>query len=193
MKKLSLLFILIFSIQSVFSQKPPKSDFVGNYKITGAPFEKMSVFVKDNALMAEAEGVGAGEINETEEANVFSEPVNGAKITFKRDENGKVYTVLISVQGMEFTGEMLADPLAEYAGKYKLNEGSPISQVIVVAEGGKLYGDSEQGRAELKPTSMIDEYEVLGFGGTAIFNRNDKLEIVGVKIMVQGMTMEGKK
>ena len=78
MKKLSFFTIFLFSCFIIFAQKPPKSDFVGNFKIVGAPFTKLIITLENGVLMADAEGVGKGEIFETSANDEFKEPNNDA-------------------------------------------------------------------------------------------------------------------
>jgi hypothetical protein len=83
--------------------------------------------------------------------------------------------------------------LKEFIGKYKVKD-APIEELIVTIQGGKLMGEAVgQGSAELAPTTEIDIFEVLGYGGKVVFIRNESKVVTKIKLTVQGNTMEGEK
>jgi hypothetical protein len=192
-KSIFILLVLGIFVSGARAQNVQLSDFVGTYTIKGAPFEELIISLEGGVLMAEAEGVGKGEIVKLEEADKFKEPNNDAIILFKRDANSLVIGVVISVQGTELVGEKKMPTENEYVGKYIFEEGSEIPNVVVEIRNGKLYGDTEQGGAELKPTDKKDEFEVVGYGGTVVFERNAEGKVENLILTVQGMTMKGKR
>ena len=63
MKKLVLVLAgLIICTYSWSQQLPAKSEFVGTFKMISGPVEKLVVTLENKVLMAEAEGVGKGEV-----------------------------------------------------------------------------------------------------------------------------------
>lgn len=192
MKKLSFFTIFIFSCFIIFAQKPPKSDFVGNFKMAGAPFEKLIITLENGVLMADAEGVGKGEIFETSTIDEFKEPNNDALIVFKRT-NGIVDVIDIKVKGSVISGKKEGNAMGEFTGTFKFNQGSPVEKVNVEIKEGKLYGSSDQGTAELKPTSEKDKFELVGYDGTAIFKRDSSGKVSGLELNIQGNNMKATK
>ncbi len=192
MKKLSFFTIFLFSCFIIFAQKPPKSDFVGNFKLDGAPFPKLVVSFENGVLMAEAEGVGKGEIFETSVNDEFKEPNNDAILVFKRT-NGIVDMIEIKVQGSVISGKKEGNAMEEFTGTFKFEQGSPVEKVNVVLKEGKLYGSSDQGSAELKPTTEKDKFELVGFDGTAIFKRDSGGKVSGLELNVQGNNLKASK
>jgi hypothetical protein len=191
MKKLLIFVFATFFANSIFAQS--KSDYVGIYNFSGAPFAKIVVSIDGNALMAEAEGVGKGEINATDVKDQFKEPNNDATIIFNRDSNGNVVSMLVKVQGSELIGEKEVDAKIEYVGKYKFDDNSPIPDITVTIKNGELYGDTEQGGAALKFSKVKDTFDISGYDGTCTFKRTAEGKISGVNLKVQGMDMNGTK
>jgi hypothetical protein len=91
------------------------------------------------------------------------------------------------------TAKAQTDSLQEYTGKYKFPEGSPVSEIGIVAENGTLTGTSAMGNSEFKKTDTKDVFEVVAYGGTATFKRNAEGKIATLLIQVQDITMEGTK
>jgi hypothetical protein len=85
------------------------------------------------------------------------------------------------------------DSLEQYTGKYAFPEGSPVKEIGVVIENGVLTATSAMGNSELRKTDTKDVFEVVAFGGTATFKRNDEGKVTGVVIQVQDVNMEGTK
>jgi hypothetical protein len=193
MKKLAIFFVLLFLGSNLFGQISLKSDFVGVYKLTGAPFEKLIVSLEQNRLMAEAEGVGKGELLSTEKKDEFKEPINEAILTFERNESGGVEAVLIKVQDLEIHGVKEPNKFEEFLGKYKFEEGSPITELFIEMKDGRLFGDTDQGKAELRSTPVSDEFQVMGYNGKASFTRNGDGKINGVVLHVEGMILKATK
>jgi hypothetical protein len=82
--------------------------------------------------------------------------------------------------------------LAQYVGKFKFPDGSPVSEVNVTFENGVLLASSAMGSTELK-RSQGDVFEVIAYGGIATFKRNDSAKIIGVRIEVGDLVLEGTK
>ena len=81
----------------------------------------------------------------------------------------------------------------EYVGKYKM-KGAPFENVFVTIAGGKMMGEAEgQGTAELAPTKDVDVFEIVGYGGTVLFLRDENKKIKGCQLTMQGSTLEGEK
>ena len=85
--------------------EPQPADYQGNYEMSGAPFDVLTVSVQGGVLQATAPGVGQGPLDWTVVYDEFYESNNGATLVFKRDTNGSVQGVTILVQGMELNGK----------------------------------------------------------------------------------------
>ncbi|MBS1639017.1 MAG: hypothetical protein JSR12_03090 [Bacteroidetes bacterium] len=81
----------------------------------------------------------------------------------------------------------------EYVGKYRFPEGSVVTDVTVVFDGGVLTMQSSAGNSVLEKTSNADVFVIVSFEGTAAFKRNDAKQIVGVVIDAMGYHLEGPK
>jgi hypothetical protein len=80
----------------------------------------------------------------------------------------------------------------DFVGKYKFKD-APIEEVMVSISNGKLYGEAVgQGAAELKPTTELDIFEVVGFDGKVKFVRNGSM-VEKVELTIQGQTLIGEK
>jgi len=85
-----------------------------------------------------------------------------------------------------------ADSLKEYTGKYKFPEGTPFSVVTISLENGSLTATSEAGTSELKRREG-DIFDIVAYGGTATFKRNDEKKIIKVQVQVNDLDVEGEK
>lgn len=85
--------------------EPQPADYQGNYEMSGAPFDVLTVSVQGGVLQATAPGVGQGPLDWTVVYDEFYESNNGATLVFRRDANGSVQGVTILVQGMELIGK----------------------------------------------------------------------------------------
>lgn len=86
-----------------------------------------------------------------------------------------------------------SDSLNHYSGKYTFPEGSPVTEINVVIEGGVLSASSSMGSTELKKTDTKDVFEIVVYGGTATFKRNAEGKVIAVQIVVGDISMEGSK
>jgi len=84
------------------------------------------------------------------------------------------------------------DSLKQYIGKYKFPDGSPVSEITITVENGLLMASSAMGSTEFKPTSTVDVYEIVAYGGTATFKRKEE-KITSVQILVGDVNIEGVK
>jgi Domain of unknown function (DUF3471) len=85
-----------------------------------------------------------------------------------------------------------ADSLKEYTGKYKFPEGNPVAEITIALENGVLTASSAIGGSELKRREG-DVFDVVAYGGTAIFKRNDEKKITKLQVQVNDLDMEGEK
>lgn len=85
-----------------------------------------------------------------------------------------------------------SDSLKEYAGKYKFPEGSPFPEVIIIFENGTLTASSAAGSSEIKRRAQ-DTFDVVGYGGIAIFKRNEEKKIIKLQVQVNEIDIEGEK
>jgi hypothetical protein len=85
-----------------------------------------------------------------------------------------------------------SDSLQAYTGKYKFPEGSPFTEVNVSIIGGVLTASSSLGSSELRHI-VSDSFDVVAYGGLAVFKRNGENKVTGVHIMVSDIDIEGTK
>ncbi len=85
------------------------------------------------------------------------------------------------------------DSLEQYTGKYRFADGSPVSEISLLIEEGKLMATSSAGNSEFRKTETKDVFDVVAFGGTATFRRNEEGSVIAVRIQVQDMDLEGTK
>ena len=85
-----------------------------------------------------------------------------------------------------------ADSLKEYTGKYKFPEGTPFPFVTIALENGTLTATSVAGTSELKRREG-DTFDVVAYGGVAIFKRNEEKKVNKVQVQVDTLDVEGEK
>lgn len=85
------------------------------------------------------------------------------------------------------------DSLDHYVGKYKFPDGSPVTEISISVENGTLMAASAMGNSEFKKTDTKDVFEIVAYGGTATFRRNDQNKVTGLLIQVQDISMEGTR
>ena len=82
--------------------------------------------------------------------------------------------------------------LKEYTGKYKFPDGSPFSEINISLENGVLTASSAAGSSDLKRREG-DVFDVVAYGGTATFKRNDAKKIAKLQVQVNDLDIEGDK
>jgi len=85
-----------------------------------------------------------------------------------------------------------ADSLKEYTGKYKFTEGTPFSEVTIILQNGTLTASSEAGSSDLKRREG-DTFDIVAYGGTAVFKRNEEKKIKKLQVQVDDLDVEGDK
>jgi hypothetical protein len=83
--------------------------------------------------------------------------------------------------------------LNEYTGKFVFGDGSPVPEITLLVENGVLNGTSAIGNSEFKKTDTKDVFDIVAYSGIATFKRNAEGKVVGVRIQVQDVNMEGTK
>lgn len=193
MKKL-FLFLTIFSVSFVSkAQQRDLSHYVGVFKFTDAPFSKLIVTQEGSSLVADAEGVGKGEITATNVADEFGEPNYQALIKFLRDGSGKVHKVRVTAGGDEFEGSLVKPSLDEYVGKYSLKDSPDVSEVEVNIQGGVLFVNASVGSTSLSSTNKKDVFMFDATDGGIAFERDTNGKVIGVEIVFSGQTIKGQK
>lgn len=192
MKKLLYFVLITFTTSNLFAQSS-FSELVGNYKFDGAPFEKIVITVSGNSVIAEAEGVGKGEIFPTKTKDEYTEPNNNAVLVFNRDANGTVISLTVKVQGNELKGMKESAGYTPYLGKYKFADDSAIPSMLVILKNGELFGETDQGSAVLKPTAKKDVFEIIGYDGTVEFFRDSNENVTKVVLRVNDLVLNGEK
>ncbi len=107
----------------------------------------------------------------------------------------KFLLLVITVCAFSFVNAQTPSPedsLKEYTGKYKFPEGNPVTEITIALENGVLTASSAMGGSELKRREG-DVFDVLAYGGTATFKRNDDKKITKLQVQVNELDMEGEK
>ena len=100
------------------------------------------------------------------------------------EANSAVKTTVVIAQKSE--------PLQEYAGKYAMKENAYIQEAIVFMKDGKLMTyNLEKEEIALEPKEA-DNFYIESLNAKVVFSRENGA-VKGLKILVQGMTMEGEK
>jgi hypothetical protein len=79
-----------------------------------------------------------------------------------------------------------------YVGKYNFPEGSAVPYVDVKLTNGVLTSESPAGSATLQRVEG-DVFSIVEYNGVAEFKRNAEGKIIGVKVSVMDLVMEGSK
>jgi hypothetical protein len=107
----------------------------------------------------------------------------------------KLLLLLITVCAFGFVNAQTPAPedsLKEYTGKFKFPEGNPVTEITIALENGVLTASSAIGSSELKRREG-DIFDVVAYGGTAIFKRNDEKKVTKLQVQVNDLDMEGEK
>jgi len=104
-------------------------------------------------------------------------------------------SLLVTVSFLAANAQASADTsLQKYTGKYRFPDGSPVTEIVVaVDDNGILTATSAMGTTELKKTETEHVFEVVVYGGTATFKKNEAGKVAGVTIVVGDLTIEGTK
>ncbi len=103
----------------------------------------------------------------------------------------KIFLSLFIVLGF-LTVNAQTDSLQQYTGKFKFPDGSPVTEITVTVENGLLMAGSAMGSTEFKPTSTVDVFEIVAYGGTATFKKKEG-KVTSLQIQVADVNMEGEK
>ncbi len=107
----------------------------------------------------------------------------------------KIFLLLLTVTVFQIANAqetVPSDTLKEYAGKYKFPEGTPFAEVTITFDNGTLIATSSAGSSELKRRDG-DTFDIVAFGGIAIFKRNESKKIARLHVMVSDVDVEGEK
>ncbi|MCD8538947.1 MAG: hypothetical protein LRY55_03675 [Leadbetterella sp.] len=193
MKKLLFLTGILISSFTLKAQQVKLQDFTGAYKFEKAPFGKIVITDESGALIADAEGVGKGEISATNIADEFREPNYQAIFKFVREESGKVIRLVVEVNGDSFEGKRESVTPDEYAGKYSL-EGSPeVPEVSIQIQDGALYIEASIGGSRLVATQVKDSYQMTAATGGVVFKRDEAGKVTGIEVEYAGSTFKGTR
>jgi len=91
-----------------------------------------------------------------------------------------------------YSQESAKDSLLHYTGKYKFPDGSVVTEVTVTFSDSTLTMSSAIGSAPLRKMGG-EEFELVGYNGTATFKRNAEGKVNGVVIVVGDINIEGTK
>lgn len=171
-------------------------EYVGNYTMTGLPFEKVIVTDKDGKLHYVA-GEYEGDFMEVSgKPDTYS--ANGqATATFVRNAAGKVEKMKLEVQGESFEGvrEMAAmaagsATLADYVGKYKM-ENLPFEFIVLSMKDDQLYITAGENEGPL--SAVPNQMDAFDAGGQATikFTRDEQKKIKKMIVEAMGQVFEG--
>ena len=104
----------------------------------------------------------------------------------------KKVTVLITVFVIACFSLKAEESLQQYAAKYKFPQGSMISELNVVFDKGALSASSALGNSTVEKKSG-DHFNLASYKGTAVFVRNEAKKITGIKVEINGVTVEGTR
>jgi hypothetical protein len=120
---------------------------------------------------------------------------NSISLTYQKKVMKKLLLFVIticSLSSLHAQTPSPADSLKEYAGKYKFPDGSPFPEVTITLENGTLMAASVAGSAELKRREK-DTFDILSYGGLAIFKRNEEQKINKLQVQVNDLDVEGDR
>ena len=103
----------------------------------------------------------------------------------------KIFLSFFIVLGF-LTVNAQTDSLQQYTGKFKFPDGSPVTEITLTVENGLLMAGSAMGSTEFKPTSTVDVFEIVAYGGTATFKKKEG-KVTSLQIQVADVNMEGEK
>jgi hypothetical protein len=104
----------------------------------------------------------------------------------------KVIAILSVVCSLSFSSFSQEAPLENYLGKYVFAADNPVPYVEVKMNGTTLISESPMGSATLQRVEA-DVFAIIEYNGLAEFRRNGEGKIVGVKVSVMGLEMEGTR
>ena len=106
----------------------------------------------------------------------------------------KILLLILIVAGFNSANAQSSpvDSLKEYTGKYKFPDGTPFTEVTIAIENGGLTATSASGGSELKRREG-DTFDIVAYGGTAIFKINDEKKITRLQVQVNDLDVEGEK
>ena len=93
--------------------------------------------------------------------------------------------VFITIQAQDTT-------LAQFTGKFKFAEGSPVQEVVINAENGTLVAASAMGSFVLQKTGE-DQFLIADFQAPVVYKRDSNRKVIGLSISVSGMVLEAVK
>ncbi len=193
MKKLLILTgFLIFSF-TLKAQETKPQDYTGVYKFQSAPFGKIVITYESGAFIADAEGVGKGEVTVTDTKDEFIEPNYQALLKFKRDASGAVVGLAVEAGGESYEGVKERASLNEYAGKYSLEGSAEVTEVSIIVQGESLYIEAAIGGSGLVATEVKDSFHLAQADGGVVFKRDENGKVTGIEINYSGTTFKGTR
>jgi hypothetical protein len=183
-------------LQLVELQEKPKylQQLAGRYNVpaTGAV---LAVTIENDRLFAQLGSQQKFEIFPASDT-VFFWKVVEARVGFFRDASGAFNRIIIYQGGQELAGERLkeetiiklsAEVLAQYLGKYKLNDQLTIT---VTAVNDKLYAEATgQSKVELKPLSS-NEFTVQEINAKVVFEKSSAGKVEKMRLHMNGSNNE---
>lgn len=168
-------------------------DYVGTYRMTDLPFDKIVVTAQNGKLHYVA-GEYEGDFAEVSgKADTYSANNGEATVTFVRDNGGKVSKLRLELSQGTFEGtkEMATTAsLSDYVGKYKM-EGLDFDVLTLSLKDGQIHfqGDTVQGVF----TPVADKADTFDAEGQAMvkFERDAQGKVSKIVVDTQGRTFYG--
>jgi hypothetical protein len=104
----------------------------------------------------------------------------------------KLFYLIVFAAAISIHATAQDAPLEQYVGKFSFPQGSPVPLVEVKLTNGVLTGESQMGVATLQRIEA-DNFTVVEYNGLAEFKRNAEGKVIGLKITVDTLVMEGTK
>jgi hypothetical protein len=104
----------------------------------------------------------------------------------------KKITLLFTVFVIACFSLKAEESLQQYAAKYKFPQGSLISELNIVFDKGALSVSSTLGSSTIEKKNG-DHFNLTTYKGTAVFVRNEAKRITGIKVEINGVTVEGTR
>jgi len=104
----------------------------------------------------------------------------------------KKITLLLTVFIIACFSLKAEESLQQYAARYKFPQGSMITELNIVFDKGALSVTSTLGNSVIEKKTG-DQFNIPTYKGKAVFVRNEAKKITGIKVEINGVTVEGTR
>lgn len=192
MKKLLLLACFLFVSLLSNAQTVNLKKYVGTFRLENAPVSQIEISLENGKLVGSGDG-NASSLDATDNPDVFSVSAYGGSVSFKKNTNGIITGLELTLNGETYTGKRPEPQPADYQGNYEMT-GAPFDVLTVSVEAGSLQATAPGvGQGPLDWTVVYDEFYESNNGATLAFKRDASGAVKQVVILVQGMELTGTK